>query len=77
MNAQTHDAYLALIDAAEARAQALEAAAQAVVDAVWSPSTNVYLAGSLICRICMSPDGRHSPSCPVRTLTALLEEGRC
>jgi hypothetical protein len=59
----------------EARIAALEAAARAVVDAVWSPSTNVYLAGSLICRICMSPDGRHSPSCPVSTLAVLLEEG--
>jgi hypothetical protein len=51
----------------------LEAAARAVVDAVWSPRTNVFLARSLICRICMAPDGRHSPSCPVRTLTALLD----
>lgn len=59
---------------AEARITALTVAARAVVDAVWSPSTNVYLAGSLICRICMSPDGRHSQSCPVSALAALLAE---
>jgi hypothetical protein len=55
------------------RIAALDAASRAVVDAVWSPHTNVYLARSLICRICRAPDGRHSQSCPVRALAALLD----
>jgi hypothetical protein len=73
MNERVVVAYQAVIDEQQSRIAALEAAARAVVDAVWSPSTNVFLARSLICRICMAPDGRHSQSCPVGKLAALLE----
>lgn len=58
--------YLALADA---RIAALEAAARAVVDAASFSSHNF----PLLCRICASPDGGHSQSCPVSALAALLE----
>ena len=73
MNAQTHDAYLAIIDDAEARYAALEAAARAIV-ADCRVARGDYLGDA--CRWCdttIDRDG-HRPGCPVGILAALLED---
>jgi hypothetical protein len=74
MNAQTHDAYQAIIDAAEARVAALEAAARAIITDCRVPRGD-YLGDA--CRWCentIERDG-HRPSCPAGVLLPLLEEG--
>jgi hypothetical protein len=72
MNAQTHDAYLAIIDAAEARLAALTAAARDIVADCRVPRGD-YLGD--LCRWCdntIDRDG-HRPGCPVGVLLPLLE----
>ena len=72
MNAQTHDAYLAIIDAAEARLAALEAAARAIVADCRVPR-GTYLGD--MCRWCENTIDRdgHRPGCPAGVLEAALE----
>jgi hypothetical protein len=73
MNAQTHDAYLAIIDDAEARLAALEAAARDIVTDCRVPR-GTYLGDA--CRWCdntIDRDG-HRPGCPAGVLLPLLED---
>jgi hypothetical protein len=74
MNAQTHDAYLAIIDAAEEKLAVLEAAARAIVADCRVPRGD-YLGDA--CRWCentIERDG-HRPGCPVGVLESALETG--
>lgn len=73
MNAQTHDAYLAIIDVAEARLAVLTAAVRVVVADCRIPRGG-YL-GDLCCwcENTIDRDG-HRPGCPVGILAALLED---
>ena len=71
MNAQTHDAYLAIIDAVEARLAALEAAARALVPyARHTHGCGMYDEDDIRDCTC-GYDARYS------ALAALLEEERC
>jgi hypothetical protein len=69
----SHDAYLAIIDEAEARLAALTAAARAIVADCRVPRGD-YLGD--MCRWCENTIDRdgHRPGCPVGILAALLED---